>query len=262
MSRLLFVLLLLTLIFMTTIEPYQNQGLVRSFPADEARQGVAVGQGFVWVIDNSTIGKYTESGQKLDGTIVPLHIKHLNGGVVVGDKLYCTNNPMDLKRANVDPTINSIEVFQTHPALTLISTIKPNTKLFPDLDYGSLTWIDFYQDAWYGTYAFYKDQVARTRLVKFNPDWSINRTWVYPLSLTQKWFPYSCSGGSFKNDKLYVTGHDKQFLYVLQLINDTLQFIKEIPIIGEGQGISWDNTGLLYTISRSKKMVNIESIPS
>lgn len=57
-----------------------------------------------------------------------------------------------------------------------------------------------------------------TQLVQFNPDWTVDRAWIFPSALWESFSPMSNSGGSFGPDGwLYITGHDASEVYVLKL---------------------------------------------
>ena len=77
--------------------------------------------------------------------------------------------------------------------------------------------------------------------------------------------PKSNSGGMIgKDGLLYCTGHDKEELYVLQIPDKgyTLQYLKTIPI--EGQGIGLDKSVkdrlVFYGISRADNIFIINEI--
>src|SRR6478735_4412757 len=91
--------------------PAYRQIELRRFKAAEANQGVAVDAEFFYAITNHAIGKYRkDTGERVagwdggkDGAI-----KHLNAGVIIGDKLYCAHSNFPTL-----PEQSSVEIWDT-----------------------------------------------------------------------------------------------------------------------------------------------------
>lgn len=211
-------------------------------------QGVITHKNNIYVVGTNTICMHDKKTGKLIKK-VKTNLKHLNGGIVKDDKLYLTHNP--------NGKLNSIEIFDLN--LKHLQSIK--------LEHlkGSLTWIDYYDNSWWGALAWYKNQVSKTRLVKFNDDWTINVSWKYPKNILDKFKPYSNSGGQFdkKTGLLFLMGHDKEEVYIMKVNPKSLRLIlveiMEVPI--GGQGISLENRdGLLYMYGLNRQDGNVYEI--
>ncbi|AEI50859.1 hypothetical protein [Runella slithyformis] len=237
---------------------------LKRFQLKEVKQGVAVDAAHFYVINNFSITKHTKSNAKQvavwkDTTGV---LKHLNSGVVLGNKLYCAHSNYPDK-----PMASSIEIFD---AATLKHIDTHSFGLFP----GSATWLDFRQGHWWVAFANYSDKNSdggrdnrRTTLVKFTPQWQQVEAWAFPAQVLEAFSPKSTSGGAWGNDGLlYCTGHDKPELYVLRLPERgaVLQYVKTIPTVSEGQGFSIDhsvkNTFILYGITRTDNYVLVSKV--
>ena len=230
------------------------------FHAAEARQGVAVDAHHFYAIDDRAIGKYEKaSGRRVAHDEGPVGgpISHLNGGVVSGERLYCAHSNYPA----IPPT-SSIEIWDT---ATLAHV---DTHSF-GISEGWLTWIDFYQNAWWAVFAHYgktrretgKD-AAWTRLVRLGPRWQPEAAWLLPADLLRRFGDYSSSGGSWSADgELYVTGHDRPELFALRLpgAGSTLELTRVLPVPTPGQGIAWDRgqPGVLYALDRPRQDIVI-----
>lgn len=237
---------------------------VRRFKLTEVRQGVAVDSRYFYVINNRSITKHTKSDGKqvIAWQDTTGQLKHLNSGVVIGQKLYCTHsNYPDV------PMASSIEVFDT---ATLRHIDTHSFGLFP----GSVTWADFHQGFWWVAFANYSDKASAegrdnrwTTLVKYTNQWQQLAAWTFPSNVLQAFAPKSTSGGTWGNDGLlYCTGHDKPELYVLALPDrgSTLRYVKTIPTISEGQAFAIDrsitNKLIVYGITRNDNFVVVSVI--
>ncbi len=233
---------------------------IARFPAAEARQGVAVDGEHFYAIDDRAIGKYEKaSGRRVARFEGPADgaISHLNGGVVVGQRLYCAHS----NYPDIPPT-SSVEIWETG-ALAHVASHS-----FGVSD-GWLTWIDFYQDAWWAVFAHYDKTKAKTgrdaastRLVRLGPRWQREAAWVLPAELLRRFGDYSSSGGSWASARdLYVTGHDAPELYVVRLpaSGATVELARVVPVPTPGQGIAWDRAqkGVLYALDRARRDVVI-----
>lgn len=227
------------------------------FKTPGARQGVAVDDNYFYTINSTGIGKYSKDSGSLiislkdtTGTII-----HLDGGIVIKDKLFCAHSnypgiPME----------SSIEIFSTKDLRHLASHSF-------GIKYGSCTWADFYDNSWWVCFAHY-DQFKKdtgkgtegTVLVKFDKNWNEKESLTFPTSVIAELKPMSASGGSWGPDgKLYVTGHDSTKVYILKLPQSgpVLDFLQSANIDSHGQGIAWDRSvkNMLYGIIREDNSV-------
>ena len=243
----------------------QKTDEVKEFKVSEAKQAVAVDGLFFYVINNSTIQKYTKSDGKQvaswDGTAQD--IKHLNSGVVIAGKLYCANsNYPEI------PMASSVEIFDT-------KTLKHiGTHSFGISDHGSLTWLDQKDGFWYIGFAHYGGKessegrdVRWTSLVKYTLDWQQVESWIFPKNIVALFTPKSNSGGAMGSGGLvYCTGHDKPEIYVLKIPESgyTLTHVKTIPVSMYGQGIALDhsvkNKEIIYGINRAASTVIVQEV--
>jgi hypothetical protein len=140
---------------------------------------------------------------------------------------------------------------------------------------GSLTWIDWHEEAWWAVFAHYTQKVnddpsakdARwTALVQFDRKWRRTGGWTFPDQVIERFQPHSCSGGSWGDDSfLYCTGHDRGEIYRLSLPRAgsklNLSGIVSVPITG--QGFAWDRSspGTIYGIDRPGRQVVVVELP-
>lgn len=232
--------------------------LIRAFPAEEAFQAVAVDSSHFYAIASRSIGKYDKlTGQRVDFWEGP--IKHLDSGVVIDGKLYAAHsNYPEI------PMTSSVEIWDT-------KTLEHTGSHSFGIQWGSCTWIDRHNGSWwavFGHYEEFNDEIGKdnrwTTLVQFNDDWEPLESWVLPPQVLERFDGKSNSGGSWGPDeRLYLSGHDRGELYVMQLpeMGSVLELIEIITIENEGQGIAWDRSkpGVIYTITRSSREVNVSS---
>ena len=236
---------------------------LRRLPASEARQGVAVDTDHLYAIDNSRIGKYDRrTGAKVDEWVGdPAVIPHLNSCTRVDDRLVCASSNYP-----ATPMTSSVEMFDA-ATLTHIGTaaLGPGT--------GSLTWVERRDGFWWATFANYDGRggdVGRdhrhTVLVKFDDDWRRLQAWLYPGAVLARLAPYSSSGGVWGEDgRLYVTGHDRPEIYVLEVprAGGTLGHVATIPVAVKGQAVDWDEKGerIVWGIDRSSRELVEMALP-
>jgi hypothetical protein len=256
---------LLVLVAPNCIKAQRSFELVKSFPAQEAFQAVAVDSRYFYAIASRSIGKYDKTtGKKIltwqedqDGAIL-----HLDSGVIIDGYLYAAHsNYPEL------PMTSSVEIWDT-------KTLKHTGSHSFGIRWGSCTWLDRYDGAWWAVFAHYnefKDQLGKdnrwTTLVKFNNDWDPLQSWVFPEEVLKRFDAKSNSGGSWgSDDLLYLSGHDRPEIYAMRLPKkgSILELEEIIPVVSEGQGIAWDRSdkGVIYTISRDKREVNILKLRS
>lgn len=245
-----------------TASPTASAVVVARWPADEARQGVAVDAAAFYAIDATAIGKYDKAtGRKLAAWKAEpgQPFVHLDGGVIVGDALVCAHS----NYPGV-PMRSTIELFD---AVTL------RHRRTHDLGTGrgSATWVDFHDGAWWVAFAHYTARggepgkgSGRTTLRRFDAEWRETASWTYPAELVAKWGGMSNSGGVWRGDRLYTTGHDARELYVLAVPagGGVLQLESVIGVASPGQGIALDPaSGLLYSIDRARREVIVSRLP-
>lgn len=227
------------------------------FSAIEAAQGVAADSSYIYAIGNDVIGKYDRKtfakvASYKSGDDDPL--KHMNGGTVVGGKLYCSHSNYP-----ETPMSSSIEIFDT-------ATLKHIGSQSFGIDTGSLVWVDWYQGNWWVCFGHYNGKGGEpgktndhTVLVKFDKEWHRIGGYSFPKTLIERWDGMTCSGGVFGSDGLiYATGHHAPEIHVLRLpkSGSTLELVKVIPSPVEGQGLAIDNkTRTLFQMQRKEKSI-------
>lgn len=233
------------------------------FNAAEARQGIAVDDNHIYVIGTQQIGKYRKDNNKLvaswraeeNGPII-----HLDSGVIVDGKLYCSHS----NYPNI-PMTSSAEIWDAE-------TLEHIGSHSLGIQWGSCTWIDRHDGFWWASFAHYdkwKSQTGKgsewTTLVKMNDQWQKLAAWVFPDSIVQRFRPMSNSGGSWGADGLlYCTGHDKSELYAMRIpkSGSILKVAAIVPIEIYGQGIAWDRSdeGVIYGIRKKNREVVVSRI--
>ena len=239
---------------------------IARWPVRGANQGVAVDDEYFYGIGNFVIVKHRKDtgdrvaewiGLKGGPTI------HLNGGHVVDGKLVLAHSNFPQL-----PMASSLEIFDTRN-LALVGTHSFGIRL------GSLTWAERKDGYWWACFANYNDNGTTpgfdnrwTYMGKFNDEWQLIESWLFPPPLVAAWGKSSCSGGSWGEDGLlYVTGHDEPELYALRLPKTgvTLEYVTMIDVPFEGQSWAWDRTAkgerVIYGISRARREVIAARIP-
>ncbi|MCZ6675450.1 MAG: hypothetical protein O7C75_21185 [Verrucomicrobia bacterium] len=231
---------------------------INRYEAQEARQGVAVDDEHFYAIGNHYLGKYLRSdGSKLAEWACEegKPLIHLNAGMIVGDKLYCSHS----NYPGV-PATSSIEIFDT-------ANLKHIGSYSLGHGYGSLTWIDRRDGKWYACFAFYGNRAKEpgrdpnwTQVVEFDNEWRRLRAWTFPPELVEKFGEYSCSGGAFGPDgRLYITGHDHPELYVIEFpeAGSIFRWVDTLSIPAEGQAFAWDTLEewTLFTIIKADRVI-------
>lgn len=234
------------------------------WPAEEARQGVAVDARHFYAIGNNVIGKYDKrTGRRVarwQGDLA--RFPHINSCVVDRDDLVCaaSNYPSV-------PMASTVEVFDR------ATLAHRRTRMLPPLG-GSLTWIERRGGAWWAVVANYDGRGGEpgrdhrfTFLLRLDDMFRPVASWRFPDAVLERFAPSSCSGGSWGEDGLlYVTGHDKRELYALRIppAGATLELVATIAIPTEGQAIGWDRTKprSLWSIGRGTREVVASTVPS
>lgn len=234
-----------------------------SFSAEEARQGIAVDEKYIYVVGTQQIGKYDKQNRKLvalwqgaeEGPII-----HLDSGVIYNDKLYCAHsNYPEI------PMTSSVEIWNAETLEHL------RTHSF-GIQWGSCTWIDRFDGFWWAAFAHYnklKEKTGKgsewTTVVKFDDNWFAQQSWVFPNTVYEQFGRMSNSGGSWGADSLlYCTGHDNPELYAMRIpkMGSILELVEIIPINIFGQGIAWDRTqkDIIYGIRKKNNEVVVSQI--
>lgn len=232
--------------------------MVRSWPAKEANQGVAVDAVHFYAIDDKALGKYEKStGRKVAEWVAPKGsgIIHMNAGVVVDGVLIVAHSNFPAK-----PDRDTLEMFDT-------ATLRPvGRKEFVD-PHGSLTWAVPYGDGWLVCFAHYasNSDPARSRLVRYDAEWKPLAEWTFPSELIARFGRFSSSGGGRGPDgSVWVSGHDAKELYRLRLPDDggTARWEGTVAFVSAGQAFAWDpaRPQELYSIQRKTKEIVVSRL--
>lgn len=255
------IFLLLFLLAFGVIGKAQSFQTTKTFQTDYARQAIAIDDNYFYAIDSYEIGKYDKKTGKLIKTWKESedgHVKHLNSGKVIDGKLYCAHSDYPAV-----PRHSTIEIWNTE---TMGHIGKHDFGVYD----GAANIIVGDTQYWWVLFAHYTGAKAEpdrtsydTRLDKFDKDWNRLASYTFPKEVIDVAQPKSISGGDWGADGyLYCTGHDNAEVYQLKLPESgtVLEYIQTIPVECEGQGISFDNEGNLWTIKRKSKEVVVSKI--
>jgi len=249
-----FALILISLIHCSFLLAQEAQVTeLKRYKAPNATQAVAVDSLHFYTISNSKIIKRKKS----DGAVVDQWegpLKHLNSGIVFGDKLYCANtNYPEL------PMASSLEIFDT-------KSMKHAGNHSFGLYVGSFTWIDIWEDDYYIMFVHYENYaqegdkgVAYTTLIQTDSLFRRKSAWTIPKKLVDHLKPTSVSGGTFLPDgNLLLSPHHFEEVYIFSLpqMGYELVWKETIPVPFQGQGIAvdpFDDT--IWGIHRKNKEV-------
>ena len=234
--------------------------LLDNYSSADAHQAVAVDSSHFYAIATRSISKYDKATGnqvsrwmgKTGGAIL-----HLDSGVIINGKLYAAHsNYPEL------PMTSSVEIWD-------VETLEHTGSHSFGIRWGSCTWLDRHNGYWWAVFAHYEEfsnELGKdnrwTTLIQFNDRWEPMESWVLPEKVLERFDGKSNSGGSWGPDGLlYLSGHDRPELYAMQLPEkgSVLELVEVIPVVSEGQGIAWDRSReeMIYTISRSKREVNV-----
>ena len=279
-------LILLALFFITFIiithkteikEQFSSFGLTNTYTnIEDAVQGIAIDKNNFFPINVKSISKHDiNTGKKIKQLNLSSHprINKLHDGVSVGNKLFICNQKENKK--------NTIEVFNKN--------LEHQYHINVSGDKGVLTWIDYFQDKWWGCFSHFKQDTQYTIVVEFytstsaigadslmtrdtkrtldvekpEPNWHIRNRWFLPFKVHQSFSPNSCSGGSFDSKgNLYLTSHYKKQLYVMGFHpTSPMMNLNHVKTVGiNGQGISWDRKrNILIGINPDEESVYLYS---
>lgn len=241
--------------------------LLWRIPAREAVQGAAVDADHVYAVANFALGKYDrQSGDRGAGWIGQRGglIRHMNSCQVAPDaRLICAHSNFPEL-----PMASSVEVFDTE-SMTHIGSHSLGFAL------GSLTWIERHQGAWWAGFAHYDGKGGEpgrpsryASVARYDDGWRQTEQWLLPDSVLERLAPHAASGGSFGPEGLlYLTGHDRQELYVLDFPDrgSKLVHLATIEIDIAGQAFAWDRSGadrIVVGINRPDREIRAFRIPS
>ena len=229
-----------------------------------ANQGVAVDAQHFYGIGNYVVGKYDKTTGARVAEWVGLRggaTIHLNGGIIQDGQLVLAHSNFPQL-----PMASSLEYFDP-------VTVQPVKTVSLGIRYGSLTWAEKKDGFWWACFAHYNDQGTAagtdnrsTLLGKFDEQWNLLESWIFPVQVVTNWGKSSSSGGSWGDDGLlYTTGHDEKELYVLRLpkMGVTLEYVTTIEVPFEGQSWAWDRSDkrIIYGIIRRTGEVVVARIP-
>jgi hypothetical protein len=231
--------------------------LIAKFVAEEAIQGVAVDKNYFYAINNADIGKYERrTGRKVGefhgSSEIPLH--HMDGGMVLGDKLYCSHSNF-----SETPMLSSIEIFDTR-------TLKHIGSQSFGLDAGSLVWVDWQDNSWWVCFGHYNEKGGEpgksnqmTSLVRYDQQWRKIGGYAFPKDIIARWDGMTASGGVWGPDRLlYVTSHHAPEFYIFRLprAGSLLELVCIVKSPAEGQGLAIDiPQRRLFQIQRKERAV-------
>ena len=237
------------------------------WPVRGANQGVAVDAEYFYGIGNHVLVKHRkDNGERVAEWISPRGgpLVHLNGGHVVDGRLVLAHSNFPQL-----PMASSLEIHDT-------GTLAPVATRSLGIRLGSLTWAERHDGHWWACFANYNDQGTTpgfdnrwTYLGKFDDNWQLLESWLFPPQVVAAWGRSSSSGGSWGDDGLlYITGHDEPELYVLRLPKSgvALDYVTTIAVPFEGQSWAWDRSApgerIIYGISRARQEVIVARIPA
>lgn len=230
---------------------------IGEFAVPEANQGVGVDDRYFYAVDNRVIAKYDKkTGQRIAKWQGPKEgpILHLDSAFLMDGKIFAAHSNYPQW-----PMTSSLEIWDADKMEHI------GNHSF-GINWGSLTWADFYNGHWWMTFANYDRPFGpnkspygykiATQMVKFTADFKYVESWVLPKVLLDKFENMSNSGGSWGPDGyLYLSGHDPAEIYKMRLpkAGSVLEHVETIPMNIRGQGIAWDHSdrGVIYGIIRA-----------
>lgn len=217
----------------------------RSVPAKHATQAAAADDKVFYAVSNGTVAVHDRAtGRLLRESEGPA--EHLNSAFVWKGKVYCAHsnypNKPDTSDIRVyDPATNKLTVFHD----------------FKDPP-GSLVWNVHDGRHWWCCFAHYKDDNARTVLIRYADGFKEERRWTFPKAVVADWDGMSASGGVWDGDTLLVSHYHWKVLYRLRVPKDgkELELVEAVACPFPGQGIAADPaTGGLVGIDRTRRAV-------
>jgi hypothetical protein len=230
---------------------------IGEFAVPEANQGIGVDDRYFYAVDNQVIAKYDKkTGKRVARWQGPKEgpILHLDSAMVMDGRIFAAHSNYPEW-----PMTSSLEIFDA-------GRMEHMGNHSFGINWGSLTWADFYNGHWWMTFANYDRPFGpnkspygykvATQMVKFTADFKYVQSWVMPKALLDKFEDMSNSGGSWGPDGyLYLSGHDPAEIYRMRLpaAGSVLEHVETIPMNIRGQGIAWDRSdrGVIYGIIRA-----------
>jgi hypothetical protein len=233
---------------------------VARFDVPKANQGVGVDETHFYAVDNTVITKHNKlTGEEVarwewTGDADKNPILHLDGATVVDGKIYCAHS-----NYSEWPMTSSVEVWDAN-TMTHIGTHSFG------IQWGSCTWVDWYNGSWWACFANYDAKKAHpdpnnpgaynvmpgeeasrksvllpygykrnSTIVQFNKDWQFVEAWVLPNEIltNEHTDNMSTSGGSWGPDGyLYLTGHDPAEVHRCELpeAGSIIKLMDTIPL--------------------------------
>lgn len=234
------------------------------YQAPEADQGVAIDSKHFYAIDNSVIGKYSLA----DGSVIARwddgptpHIEHLNSCYAEAQLLWCANSNYPAA-----PMGSSIEVFDTR------TMEHHSTHSLGMMEEGSLTWFAPIANGFLAAFAHYDQRGVPYKdhryssIVTFDSEWRRTGGWLFPDSVIERMAPHASSGGAIGPDgRLYVSGHDRPEIYVLEAPSrgPYLVHIATITLEIAGQAFAFapGTDPVIYAIDRREGLVRSIRLP-
>jgi len=235
-------------------------------PAREAVQGAAVDARHVYAVANFALGKYDKStGERVSGWTGQRNglIRHMNScHVGEPERLICAHSNFP-----EIPMASSVEVFDTE-SMTHIGSHSLGFGL------GSLTWVERHDGVWWAGFAHYDGKggepgrpASYASIGRYDAKWRLTEQWLLPDSVLERLAPHAASGGSFGPEGLlYLTGHDRREMYVLDIPDrgSRLVHLATIEIDIAGQAFAWDRSGddrIVVGIERPERELRAFRIP-
>jgi hypothetical protein len=242
--------------------PTRRAETVRRY-ASNARQGVAVGPNALYAVSNSELVRYDKKTgeQRAAWTGDKARFPHINSCAVIERELVCASSNFP-----GTPQVSTVEVFDPQ-------TLVHKRSIALGMGTGSITWVDRHDGAWWAMFANYDGRGGEpprdhryTTLVKFDDQWRRLEAWALPAAVLARIAPMSISGGGWGPDgRLYISGHDRPELYVMQLPDGggVLDHLDTIGMEAEGQAVDWDESqpGMLYGITRRTREILAMKVP-
>ena len=193
-----------------TERPELEAELLATYPAPNARQGVAVDGRYFYPVNNFSLSKRDKTSGELvaewEGVAEGDPLTHMDSLMELDGRLYASHSNYP-----ISPMTSSVEVWDAD------SMQHVATHSF-GVNRGSLTWLDYYDGQWWGAFANY-DKIQNgqtepyghtnnTQVVRFSDDFVVVEAWTIPLEILDRMRPMSNSGGSWGDDGLlYLIGY-------------------------------------------------------
>ena len=217
----------------------------RKLAAPEAHQAASADQNFVYAITNGVIAKYDRKTGKRVATSSGA-AKHLNSGFFWKGKLLCAHSNYPLKPERSEIKVLDIDSME-------LTTFKDFGR-----SGGSLTWVLHKDGFWWCNFALYGANNYKTFLVKYDEQWRELARWTYPAKVINQLGRHSLSGGIWRGEQLWTTGHDNPVAFRLGLPKEgsELEYLGQHAVPFTGQGLANDPvSGGLVGINRAKQQV-------